>query len=526
MSLSFLFFDEGRGCAVGQYTVTKSLKQNKRMFSQIFADCADIKMVDMQLGTDEPLLCMVAYIEVVAAASSYGSSEIGRLIQTLSDKEPGEVYTYLTQNGRGMTDIKFYTDLGEAAQGLLTGDLILFVDGLDRVMKLPDRGYPRMGVRSAESEKVTRGSNEGFSDSIKTNTALIRKRLRATELKNVEAHAGRRTSTLVNIMYMEGIARKEVLDEILRRMKQFEIDGVLDSGTIEQLAERRWASPFPQFQTTERPDRAVHALLEGRIVLLCDNSPLVLILPTDYNSFLQTSDDYYNRFEIVSLERVIRYLAAFFALSLPGLYLAVINFHTSLLPTNLLLTFAQARAGVPFSSLAELLLMELGFELLREAGVRLPGTMGNTIGIVGGLIIGTAAVDAGLASPVVVIVVAFTALCSFAIPSEEFANAFRLLKFFLIFASAWLGLFGYLAGMLAILIHLSGLRSFGIPYLMPFASSEADDGAQLKDSIFRFPLFCLRKRPVYAKESNRIRLRLQTGDRAGRKEENDEHRQS
>lgn len=492
---------------MGQYTVTTDLEHNKQIFSQIFADCADIKMVDMQLGTDRPLRCMVAYIEIVAAAASYGSSEIGRLIQTLSGKSREEVCDFLTKNGRGMTDVTLYTDLKEAAQGLLTGDMILFVDGLDQVLKVPDKGYPGMGVQSAESEKVTRGSNEGFSDSVKTNTALIRKRLRATELRNVEAHAGRRTDTLVNLMYMEGIARKEVLEEILRRMETFEIDGILDSGMIEQLAERHWGSPFPQFQTTERPDRAVHALLEGRIVLLCDNSPLALILPTDYNSFLQTSDDYYNRFEIASLERIIRYLAAFFALSLPGLYLAVINFHTSLLPTNLLLTFAQARAGVPFSSLVELLLMELGFELLREAGVRLPGTMGNTIGIVGGLIIGTAAVDAGLASPVVVIVVAFTALCSFAIPSEEFANAFRLLKFFLILASAWLGLFGYLSGMLAILIHLSGLRSFGVPYLMPFVSSEVDGGAQMKDSIFRFPLFCLRKRPVYAKESNRIRFR-------------------
>lgn len=510
---------------MGQYTVTTDLEHNKRIFSQIFSDCADIKMVDMQLGTDRPLRCMVAYIEIVAAASSYGSSEMGRLIQTLAGENPQEVSSFLKKNGKGMTDVTFYTDLKEAAQGLLTGDMILFVDGLDQVLKIPDKGYPGMGVQSAESEKVTRGSNEGFSDSVKTNTALIRKRLRATELKNVEARAGRRTDTLVNIMYMEGIVRKEVLEEIQRRLDTFEIDGIMDSGMIEQLAERHWSSPFPQFQTTERPDRAVHALLEGRIVLLCDNSPLALILPTDYNSFLQTSDDYYNRFEIASLERVIRYLAAFFALSLPGLYLAVINFHTSLLPTNLLLTFAQARAGVPFSALVELLLMELGFELLREAGVRLPGTMGNTIGIVGGLIIGTAAVDAGLASPVVVIVVAFTALCSFAIPSEEFANAFRLLKFFLIFASAWLGLFGYLAGMLAILIHLSGLRSFGVPYLLPFVSSEADDGVQLKDSIFRFPLFCLYKRPIYAKESNRIRFRWRDqADLKDRKESADEHR--
>lgn len=504
---------------MNEYTVTTAISHNKKIFQQIFADCADIKMVDMQLGKDCQLHCMVSYIEIVSGATSYGESAIGRLISALSGQSPKEAREFLTRNGKGMTDIRFYSDLMEAAQGLLTGDIILFVDGLDRALKIPDRGYPRMGVRNAESEKVTRGSNEGFSDSIKTNTALIRKRLRATELKNVEVKAGRRTKTMINLMYMEGIARKEVLQEIQRRLKGFEIDGIMDSGMLEQLTETHWASPFPQFQTTERPDRAVHALLEGRIVLLCDNSPIVLILPTTCNSFLQTSDDYYNRFEIVSLERIIRYLAAFFALSLPALYLAVINFHTSLLPTELLLTFAQARVGVPFSSLVELILMELSFELLREAGVRLPGTMGNTIGIVGGLIIGTAAVDAGIASPVVVIVVAFTALCSFAIPNEEFANAFRLLKFFLIFVSAWLGLFGYVAGLLAILIHLSSLQSFGVPYLMPFVSSQVEGGEQLKDSIFRFPLFCLFQRPVYAKRSNRIRFKWRDRGTAERREE-------
>ncbi len=495
------------------YRVTDSIVHNKKVFQEIFSDCADIKMVEMSIGTNKQVRCMVAYIEVVYGASNYGASEIGRLIGVLADKHVEEIHELLKINGKGLTDVTLYDDLKQAAEGLLTGDIILFVDGLDRVLKIPDRGYPRMGVQQAESEKVIRGSNEGFSDSIKMNTALVRKRLRTPELKNVETQAGRRSATLINLMYMEGIARKEVLDEIMRRLEGFEIDGILDSGMIEQLSETHWASPFPQFQTTERPDRAVHALLEGRIVLLCDNSPLALILPTDYNSFLQTSDDYYNRFEIASLERIIRYLAAFFALSLPGLYLAVINFHTSLLPTKLLLTFAQARAGVPFSSLVEVLLMELSFELLREAGVRLPGAMGNTIGIVGGLIIGSAAVEAGIASPVVVIVVAFTALCSFAIPNEEFATAFRLLKFFLIFASAWLGFFGYLAGLFAILIHLSGLRSFGVPYLVPFAASDVEGNAQIKDSIFRFPLFMLFRRPVYAERSNRIRFRwTQEGD--------------
>lgn len=495
---------------MSRYTVTSDLEYNQQLFEELFANCADIKMVRMLLGSQEPLLCMAAYIEVTADAGAYGSSQIGRLIAALADRSTEDVRDYLLNNGRGMTDITMYADLEEAAGGLLTGDVILFVDGIDRVFKLPDQGYPNMGVQMTGSEKVTRGSNEGFSDSVKTNTALIRRRLRSTQLKNVEHTSGRRTATLVNIMYMEGIARTDVLDELMRRLQRFEIDGIMDSGMLEQLAEHRWLSPFPQFQTTERPDRAVYALLEGRIVLLCDNSPVALILPADCNSFMQTSDDYYNRPQIASLERLVRYAAAFFALSLPGLYLAVINFHTSLLPTGLVLTFAQARAGVPFSSLAELLLMEFGFEVLREAGVRLPGTMGNTIGIVGGLIIGTAAVDAGLASPVVVIVVAFTALCSFAVPNEEFANAFRLLKFFLIFLCAWLGMFGYLLGMLAILIHLSALTSFGVPYLMPFAASGTPDTDGLRDSLLRFPLFRLVKRPFYARMENRTRFRWKT----------------
>lgn len=491
---------------MNRYEVHADIESNKKAFEEIFSDCADIKMVQMQLGASRRIRCMIAYIEVVAGAFSFGESMIGKLLTSLSDKNEEEIYRILQTNGQGMTDVAAFDNLLDAAQGLLTGDMILFVDGLAKALKIPDEGYPGMGVQPAESEKVTRGSNEGFSDSVKTNTALIRKRLRSLNLKNVEQKLGERTNTLVNIMYMDGIIQKEVLDEILDRLKQFSIDGVLDTGMIEQLTEKQWYSPFPQFQTTERPDKAVQSLLNGRVVLLSDNSPLALILPTDCNSFMQASDDYYNRFAIVSLERIIRYLAAFFALSLPGLYMAVINYHTSLLPMRLLLAFAEARVGVPFSSLGELLLMELSFELLREAGVRLPGTMGNTIGIVGGLIIGTAAVDAGLASPVVVIVVAFTALCSFAIPSEEFATAFRLLKYALILLGAWLGILGYLIGLLAILIHLSHLRSFGVPYLMPFVASDANQGVSRKDSILRLPLFMLKHRPVYAKESEKRRF--------------------
>lgn len=311
----------------------------------------------------------------------------------------------------------------------------------------------------------------------------------------------------MDLVYIEDLIYPDLLETIKKRLDTFEIDGVPDSGVIEQLTEEKWYSPFPQFQTTERPDRAAMAILEGRIVLLCDNSPVALILPTDYNSFIQTSDDYYNRFEIASLGRFLRYIASFFAMTLPGLYLAVMDFHTQILPTPLLLSFAAARQGVPFPSIVEVLLMELSFELLREAGVRLPGAMGNTIGIVGGLIIGQAAVEANLVSPIVVIVVAFTALCSFAIPNEEFATAFRILKFFFIFLCAWLGFFGFLLCILIVLIHLAHLKSFGIPYLMPVVGADLTGYHDERDSMLRLPLIYLNRRPIFAHVKERIKLK-------------------
>ncbi|MGN0343219.1 MAG: spore germination protein [Roseburia sp.] len=487
--------------------ISTSLAENIRGFKEIFCDCADIKMRQMQIGAGQKVSCFVAYIEVTGGETIFERSLVGKLLNSLSDCDRQEICRQLDANALGLSDATPFSTLTDAAAGLLTGDTILFVDGWDKALKIPDKGYPQMGINEADSEKVIRGSNEGFSDSIKANTALIRKRIRSPKVKVREKTLGVRSQTKVDLVYMEGITHESLLQEIERRLDGFEIDGVLDSGIIEQLSEDTWYSPFPQFQTTQRPDRAAMSILEGRVVLLSDNSPIALILPTDYNSFIRTSDDYYSRWEIASMGRILRYIASFFAMTLPGLYLAVCNFHTQILPTNLILSFVAARQGVPFPGVVEVLLMELSFELLREAGVRLPGAMGNTIGIVGGLIIGQAAVEANLTSPIVVIVVAFTALCSFAIPNEEFATAFRVLKFFFIGMSAWLGFYGFLLALLAVLIHLSHLKSFGIPYLMPFVAADLSDYHDERDSLVRLPLFAMKRRPIYARRDNRVRLR-------------------
>lgn len=490
--------------------ITKNLRENIAQSERYLRDCADIKKKEIQIGKHHDVKGYLLFIEVTVGSSF---SELGRTLKSMMDKEKDEVIRLFDENALGIADATFFETIEEAVNGLFTGDAVLFVEGCEKAVKIPDKGYPAMGVGEADSEKVIRGSNEGFSDAVKQNAALIRKRIRSPYVKVKECNAGVRSHTKVYLMYMEGIVYPNLIEEVEKRLDSFVIDGVLDSGVIEQLTEEKWYSPFPQFQTTERPDRAAMAILEGRVIVMSDNSPVALILPTDYNSFIKTSDDYYNRWEIASFGRILRYLASFFAMTLPGFYLAVVNFHTQILPTTLLLSFAEARQGVPFPAVVEVLIMEISFELLREAGVRLPGAMGNTIGIVGGLIIGQAAVEANLVSPIVVIVVSFTALCSFAIPNEEFATAFRILKFGFILLCAWLGYFGLLFGLMGVLIHLAHLKSFGIPYLMPFVGADLNDYEDERDFLWRYPLHKLRKRPIYARRMQRTKLVVKEGEK-------------
>jgi len=485
--------------------ISVNVEENEAAILQAFSSCDDLKVRKLSIGQNGKIKGFVCYIEVNAGNNLI--NVLGRMLEYLEQIPEAQVAETVKGNAFALSDAEAYTVMEDAIRGVLIGDAVLFVDGVDVALKMPDQGYPKMGISKSEAEKVVRGSDESFTESEKANTALIRKRIRNTQLKVKEFQVGVRSFTNVAIVYVEGLAEPNLVEEIHHRLTVYDIDGVMDSGVMEQLAEDSWMSPFPQFQSTRRPDRAAMEVLNGKVVVLVDNSPVALLLPTDVNSFLKTTDDYYNRFYMATFARLIRYVAAFFALTLPGLYLAVTNFHTQILPTPLLLSFWQARDGVPFPAALEVLLMELSFELIREAGVRLPGTMGNTIGIVGGLIIGQAAVEANLVSPIVVIVVAFTALCSFAIPNEEFAFSFRILKFLLIALSAVFGFFGFLIGLFLVLVHMAGLKSFGVPYLSPYVGAQLNEYQDEKDSLVRFPLRMLWKRPIYANSSNRVKLR-------------------
>lgn len=485
--------------------VSANLRENEKYLRSRLENCSDILIRPMRLGDKHKVDCLMVYIEVAVSNMMLDDSALGKMINHFWEISPEDIQEFVRHNSLGIADVKKLENLDESIDAMLAGNAVFFIDGYDKAMKISSKGYPSTGVMEAESEKVLRGSREGFSDSVKSNSALVRKRLRDTRLKVEEYKIGVRSHTLTQVLYMDDLVHEGLLEEVKERLEEFQIDGILDSGMLEQLTEDVWYSPFPQYQTTERPDRAVQEILKGKVVILCDNSPEALILPGNFSSFMESSEDWYHRFEMASFLRILRYLAVIMATVLPGLYLAVIRFHTQILPSALILSFAEAREGVPFSSVVELIFLELAFELIREAGVRVPGSLGNAIGIVGGLVIGQAAVEANLVSPIVVMIVALTALGSMTVPNEEFAAAFRLVKYRFLILGGYLGIYGIVLGVYLVIGHLAGLISFGIPYLVPFIKKEQKGSKG--EGVLRVPLRKRVLRPLYAREEQKIRLK-------------------
>lgn len=486
--------------------VEAGIEKNIRQIQNAFAGCADAVMRRLYVGLQK-LEIYVVYMD-----SMYDREMIDGILlkNLLFDAEPlpeENAGDYILKQCLATADVKAEKCLDRAVDEVLKGNTALFVDGMDRAIIISGKKFPGRGVQQAETEVSVRGSKESFTESFRVNTVLIRRRIRDTRLKARQMTIGERSKTDVAVMYMEDLVRPEILQDILERLESFRIDAILDGGSLEQLTEEEWYSPFPQFQATERPDKAASAILEGRIVLVVDNSPMVLILPVTFGCFFQASDDYYNRWDAACFVRLLRYGAAAVAMLLPGFYIALAGFHPEVLPLSFALSFAASREGVPFTLPLEVLVMELAFELLREAGIRLPGPMGSTLGIVGGLIIGQAAVDAHIVSPVVVIIVALTALSAFTVPNDLFASAFRMIKFYCILAAALAGFIGLTAALLTVLIHLAGLQSFGIPYMVPFVSSDTNADASWQDSLMKPPIGRMYERPLFTKKGHRRRLR-------------------
>ena len=482
--------------------ISKNLDENIRVLEDLFTDCTDFVKRKIPLGREKPVNIYACYFDAMTDRMSVDLTVIAPLMR-LSAQRPlrsnyESAYEIFRDSGIDTVDFNEVDDWDLMLYFLLAGESIFFIDGFDKVIVIASRGFPNRGVQTVDTEVVVHGSREAFSEVIRFNTALVRRRIRDPKLKIKQSRLGKRSKTDIALAYLDDLVRPAILKEVEKRLARINTDAILDSGYVEQYIEDNWRSPFPQVQMTERPDKAAASILEGRIVIMVDNSPFVLIVPVTLNAFFQASEDYYDRWQIASFVRIIRYIAAFFAVALPGLYLSAAVFHPSMIPMLSVLKMAEARQPVPFPAVIEILIMDIAFELLREAGIRLPRAAGGALGIVGGLIIGQAAVEAGLVSPIVVIVVALAGVSNFAIPHVSLVSGFRLAKYMVLLLSAAFGLLGFWTGLLIIIIHLAGLKSFGIPYLFPYTSAEMNDYIDTKDSLIRMPLFTFKKRPFYA----------------------------
>ncbi|MHC1681624.1 MAG: spore germination protein [Clostridiaceae bacterium] len=401
-----------------------------------------------------------------------------------------------------VTDLREVEEFDKAINAVLSGDTMMLMDGESKAFVIASRSWPLRGVGEPSGETVVRGARDGFTETIRFNTALVRRRIRDTRLKIKPQPLGVRSKSDVFIMYIDDIVNKDVLKECEKRISEINIDAVLDSGYVEQLIEDNKFSPFPQIQSTERPDVVAAALYEGRVAILVDNSPFALIVPAVLPTFFQSPDDYYQRWMYSTCVRWIRFIAIILALILPALYVAVTSYNTNIIPTKLAYSIAATREGVPFPAFVETLIMEFALALLMEAIIRLPKPIGSTIGIVGGLVIGQAAVSASIVSPILLIIISLTTLTSFITPNYAITFAFRILRFLLIIAAALGGLFGLMIGVILSLIHLTRLKSFGISYLAPLTNTEFKD---FKDVFFKFPINTLKSRPEYMSTGDKIR---------------------
>ena len=398
---------------------------------------------------------------------------------------------------------------------LLAGHTVILFDGYEKFLSLDTYGPEGRNISEPTSQTIIRGPKEAFTEKLEVNISQIRRRIKDKSLKIENMQIGSVTKTNVAVIYLDSMAKPEILKEIKTRLNKIDIDGVLDSGYIEELIKDDPHSVFPTILNSEKPDSVVAALLDGKVAIAVDGSPYVLTAPALFIDFLQVSEDYYHHYIISSMTRIFRSFSLALTLLVPSTYIALSTFHQEMIPTPLLVSIAAQREGVPFPAFVEAILMELIFEILREAGIRMPRAIGSAISIVGALVLGQAAVQAGIISAVIVMTVSITAISSFAIPNYSFSNAIRYLRFILMILAATFGLFGVFIGLIVLTLHLCKIKSIGVPYLSPMAPRITNEN---KDTFVRFPLWKLKNRPIYSSKNTIPKINMQIPISTGTKD--------
>ncbi|MCU9612307.1 spore germination protein [Caldibacillus lycopersici] len=480
----------------------KQLGINIQTLQQTTGNSDDIVIRKIELGINPSIKAAVIVTDGLVDDQLVSEFIITTLLEETKNKEiiPVEsLFDRIEKKFLTIANVSSIYAWDELFPSLLAGEAIILIDGLAKALSTSTRGGEKRSITEPTTELSIRGPKDSFTESIRTNTSLIRRRINNPNLWLHSMKIGKVTQTDIAIMYINGIANDKIVEEVKRRLNSIEVDEILETGYIEQFIEDETFTTFPTIYHTERPDVVASNLMEGKIAIVVDGTPFVLTVPALFIEFFQVPDDYYSRFDISIAIRFLRVLVFFISLIAPATYIAVTTFHQEMVPTQLIIAIAAQREAVPFPAFVEAMLMEITFEILREAGVRLPRSIGQAVSIVGALVIGQAAVDAGIVSPAMVIVVSITAIASFATPSFAMAISVRIIRFSLMFLAAFMGFYGIIFGLMIMTLHLCSLRSFGIPYMAPFAPIMAKN---LGDSLIRLPLWKLKTRPKLISQKN------------------------
>lgn len=487
-------------------SLSKYLHDNIEIIKKAMGNANDIMVREFTISSQIEVKAAVIAMLGLSKNDMINEQILGSLMlntQFTNSKTVKELLEQIRQHGMPTTYISEEKEIEKIVYELISGNSILLLNGIDMVLVIGSKGWKERPVSQPITENVIRGPRDCFTENIENNIALVRRRIKSSDLR-VDSHmVGTQTKTDIFIVYLDGIADNDVVTEVKKRLGKIEIDGILESGYIEEFIEDNPYSPFPMIEHSERPDKVSAAILEGRVAIMVDTTPFVLLVPTVFLQFMQSADDYYERYPIGSLTRIVRIVAFFISVMLPALYIALTSFHQEMIPTSLALSLAASREGVPFPSIGEALIMEATFEILREAGLRLPQQTGQAVSIVGGLVIGQAAVQTGIVSQAMVIIVALTGISSFAIPAFNAAGSGRLLRFPLMIIAAFLGLPGIFMGLSIIVIHMTSLKSFGVNYLDPVISANSN---ALNDTIVRNPWWSMIHLPMFISGKRIIRV--------------------
>lgn len=486
------------------FVFTNILSENEKLLNATLHDCEDIQNRKFSVGGRQAFLI---YIKSMADGTLLEKSVVKPLMSAQNLEEPSA--DFIKDNLIPTVGIKVLSDAEESIHSLMTGESLLLIDGISDVFSIDAKKFPKRSIEEAKGEGIIRGPHDAFNETLLDNLALIRRRTADPNVKIKFLYVGIRTKTQLAIVYVSNLVKDGLVEELEQRLQSISTDKLVVSHTVEEfLIEHPW-SPFPQVLSTERPEKIIAAIYEGRVGILVDNTPYSLTVPCTISLLMQGTEDYSIHPFAASLVRFTRYLSALIAVFLPSIYIAVVSFHPGILPTTLAITVAQLRASTPFPSLLEAFLMEGLLEIFQEAVVRLPNKLSGAAAVVGALVIGTTVVQAGLSNPLLVVVMATTAIASYSMISYNLSVTLRLLRVPALIVSSILGLYGVVLAMVILIIHLCSLRSFGESYLGGlFNITLLEDW---KDHIARFPARFLRTRPKEFGAKDRTRL----GDNSG-----------